>query len=221
MTTFVNVGFNSKTSEIMSTTRPNTNVVRGPNLSKIIPPMNVKMKRNTSFNEISAEIFTGENSNDLINGTSMTLISETFSMPYIVFPSQKCGMLNSFCSFFLKKSMTSNYWMNLFVNVIFFVARPQALTCQGRRWSAAAAHAKDPARPMVQSAFRAQGLWRKDPQIFFKTFQHCQTFSKITDIMNYQTYVFQIHVFYSILSIFLVVFEWLLVFPFLIYKSGY
>ena len=45
-------------------------------------------------------------------------------------------------------------------------ARPQALTCQGRRRSAAAAHAKGPARPVVQNAFRAQGLWRKDPQIF-------------------------------------------------------
>ena len=41
------------------------------------------------------------------------------------------------------------------------VARPQALTCQGRRWLAAAAHAKGPARPVVQSAFRAKGLWRK------------------------------------------------------------
>ena len=108
ITTFVTVGFNSKTSEIMSTMRPRRNVVLGPNLSKIIPPMNVKMKRNISFNEMSAEIFTGENSNDLMNGTSMTLISETFSMPYIVFPSQKCGILNSFCSFFLKKSIASN-----------------------------------------------------------------------------------------------------------------
>ena len=39
------------------------------------------------------------------------------------------------------------------------VARPQALTCQGRRLTAAAAHAKGPARPVVQSAFRAKGLW--------------------------------------------------------------
>ena len=45
-------------------------------------------------------------------------------------------------------------------------ARPQALTCQGRRRSAAAAHAKGPARPVMQSAFRAKGLWRRDPQIF-------------------------------------------------------
>ena len=108
MTTFVNVGFNSKTSEIISTIRPPKNVVLGPNLSKIIPPMNVKMKRKISFNEMSAEILTGENSNDLINGTSMTLISETFSMPYIVLPSQKCGMLKSSLFFFLKKSITSN-----------------------------------------------------------------------------------------------------------------
>ena len=49
------------------------------------------------------------------------------------------------------------------------VARPQALTRQGRRRSAAAAHAKGPARPVMQSAFRAKGLWRKDPQ-FFKFF---------------------------------------------------
>jgi len=28
-------------------------------------------------------------------------------------------------------------------------------------WTAAAAHAKGPARPVVQSAFRAQGLWRE------------------------------------------------------------
>ena len=46
------------------------------------------------------------------------------------------------------------------------VARPQALTCQGRRRSAAAAHAKGPARPVMQSAFRAKGLWRKDLQFF-------------------------------------------------------
>ena len=45
-------------------------------------------------------------------------------------------------------------------------ARPQALTCQGRRRSAAAAHAKGPARPVVQSAFRAKGLWQKNLQIF-------------------------------------------------------
>ncbi|MBR1429298.1 MAG: hypothetical protein IJ590_03520 [Rickettsiales bacterium] len=43
------------------------------------------------------------------------------------------------------------------------------MTCQGRRRSAAAAHAKGPARPVMQSAFRAKGLWRKDPQ-FFKFF---------------------------------------------------
>ena len=59
------------------------------------------------------------------------------------------------------------------------VARPQALTCQGRRRSAAAAHAKGPARPVMQSAFRAKGLWRKTRnflnflmfilQFFFKT----------------------------------------------------
>ena len=54
-------------------------------------------------------------------------------------------------------------------------ARPQALTCQGRRRSAAAAHAKGPARPVMQSAFRAQGLWRKDPQIF-KFFAYIATF---------------------------------------------
>jgi len=34
------------------------------------------------------------------------------------------------------------------------------LICQGLRRSAAAAHAKGPARPVVQSAFRAKGLWR-------------------------------------------------------------
>ena len=60
----------------------------------------------------------------------------------------------------------------------YIVARPQALTCQGRRRSAAAAHAKGPARPVVQSAFRAKGLWRKTrkflnfwliSQLFFKT----------------------------------------------------
>ena len=56
-------------------------------------------------------------------------------------------------------------------------ARPQALTCQGRRRSAAAAHAKDPARPVMQSAFRAQGLWRKDPQIF-KFLAYIATFFK-------------------------------------------
>ena len=65
-----------------------------------------------------------------------------------------------------------------FLKTVFF-ARPQALTCQGRRWSAAAAHAKGPARPVLQSAFRAKGLWRKNSnflnflkfitQIFFKT----------------------------------------------------
>ena len=40
-----------------------------------------------------------------------------------------------------------------------YIARPQALTCQGRMWSAAAAHAKGPARPVMQSAFRAKWLW--------------------------------------------------------------
>jgi len=40
------------------------------------------------------------------------------------------------------------------------------LTRQGQRRSAAAAHAKGPARPVVQSAFRAKGLWRKNLQIF-------------------------------------------------------
>ena len=48
-------------------------------------------------------------------------------------------------------------------------ARPQALTCQERRRSAAAAHAKGPARPMMQSAFRAKGLWG-ETQHFFKFF---------------------------------------------------
>ena len=49
-------------------------------------------------------------------------------------------------------------------------ALPQALTCQGRRRSAAAAHAKDPARPVMQSAFRAKWLWRKICK-FFKFFE--------------------------------------------------
>ena len=48
----------------------------------------------------------------------------------------------------------------------FCIARPQSLTCQERRRSAAAAHAKGPARPVMKLALRAQGLWRKDPQIF-------------------------------------------------------
>ena len=58
-------------------------------------------------------------------------------------------------------------------------ARPQALTCQGRRRSAAAAHAKGPARPVMKLALRAQGLWRKDPQILkFFWGLYCNFFSK-------------------------------------------
>ena len=55
---------------------------------------------------------------------------------------------------------------------IYFVTRPQALTCQGRRRSAAAAHAKGPARPVMQSAFRdakcfsCEGALAQNPQIF-------------------------------------------------------
>ena len=37
-------------------------------------------------------------------------------------------------------------------------ARPQALTCQGRRRSAAAAHAKDPARPVTHPLFVRRGF---------------------------------------------------------------
>ncbi len=51
---------------------------------------------------------------------------------------------------------------------LFFLesARPQALTCQGRGWSAAAAHAKDPARPVLHSLCVRRGFGAKTSNFF-------------------------------------------------------
>ena len=52
-------------------------------------------------------------------------------------------------------------------NVKRWSARPQALTCQGRRRSAAAAHAKGPARPMSHPLFVRRGFGEKTRKFLF------------------------------------------------------